>query len=281
MRHIMSVIAQLQAPPQLGSFDGQNRGTFFSWINIFGMIPLESRSVSFDRGFSRTIGEKSMTHLTIAIDGPASSGKSTVARRLAKDLSITYIDTGAMYRALTWAILDAGIELEDHQAIQQLLADTQLDLRYDSDGVQEIYLNQKNISQVIRTPQVTQAVSLISSYDYVRRFLVRQQQLLANERSVVMDGRDIGTVVLPDANFKFFLDASVEVRAQRRYLENVERGFSDQSLEQIAADIERRDQYDRTREHSPLVQAADAILVDTSHLTIDEVVDRLKSIIKF
>ena len=205
-----------------------------------------------------------MTHLTIAIDGPASSGKSTVAKLLAGQLGITYIDTGAMYRAVT---------------LENLLAQLDLSFRR-QDGVQHVYLGEEDVSSAIRSVAVTQAVSEVSAQPQVREALVAMQQAMAAKESVVMDGRDIGTVVLPNASIKFFFVADVAVRAARRYKENLERGMTDQTLAEIEADIEARDLYDSTREHSPLKQAEDAILVDTSHETLDSLLTKLTEMIQ-
>lgn len=169
-----------------------------------------------------------MTHLTIAIDGPASSGKSTVAKLLAGQLGITYIDTGAMYRAVTLAAQRQGVSVEDQLALENLLAQLDLSFRR-QDGVQHVYLGEEDVSSAIRSVAVTQAVSEVSAQPLVREALVAMQQAMAAKESVVMDGRDIGTVVLPNASIKFFFVADVAVRAARRYKENIERGMTDQS----------------------------------------------------
>ena len=220
-----------------------------------------------------------MTHLTIAIDGPASSGKSTVAKLLAGQLGITYIDTGAIYRAVTLATQRQGVSVEDQAAFENLLANLDLSFRR-QDGVQHVYLGEEDVSSAIRSVAVTQAVSEVSAQPLVREALVAMQQAMAAKESVVMDGRDIGTVVLPNASIKFFFVADVAVRAARRYKENIERGMTDQSLAEIEADIEARDLYDSTREHSPLKQAEDAILVDTSHETLDSLLAKLTEMIQ-
>ncbi len=205
-----------------------------------------------------------MTHLTIAIDGPASSGKSTVAKLLAGQLGITYIDTGAMYRAVTLAAQRQGVSVDDQAALENLLAQLDLSFRR-QDGVQHVYLGEEDVSSAIRSVAVTQAVSEVSAQPQVREALVAMQQAMAAKESVVMDGRDIGTVVLPNASIKFFF---------------VERGMTDQTLAEIEADIEARDLYDSTREHSPLKQAEDAILVDTSHETLDSLLAKLTEMIQ-
>ena len=217
-----------------------------------------------------------MTHLTIAIDGPASSGKSTVAKLLAGKLGITYIDTGAMYRAVTLAAQRQGVSVEDQAALENLLAQLDLSFRR-QEGVQHVYLGEEDVSSAIRSVAVTQAVSEVSAQPQVREALVAMQQAMAAKESVVMD---IGTVVLPNASIKFFFVADVAVRAARRYKENLERGMTDQTLAEIEADIEARDLYDSTRKHSPLKQAEDAILVDTSHETLDSLLTKLTEMIK-
>lgn len=210
----------------------------------------------------------------IAIDGPASSGKSTIAKLLAQQLNIIYLDTGAMYRAVTLQALRNGIESTDELAMRQLLENMQLSFEW-IDGVQHLFIDGEDVSDIIRTKEVTQAVSQVAAEAYVRQHLVALQQEMARSQSVVMDGRDIGTVVLPQATHKFFFTASPAVRAKRRYEENQLRGLTDETLEEIEAAIIARDHYDSTREHSPLVKANDAIEVDTSHLTIEEVVATL------
>lgn len=219
-----------------------------------------------------------MSNIQIAIDGPASSGKSTVAKEIAQKLKITYIDTGAMYRAVTYGVLQADIDLSDESAIAELLG--QLDISFQQEGTsQQTYLNDEDVTLAIRSEEVTANVSLISSYQFVREYLVAKQQEMAQKHSVIMDGHDIGTVVLPQADFKFFLVADAEVRAKRRFKENQERGISDSSLEEIKAAIIERDHLDSTREHSPLKQADDAIVIDSSLLTINEVTNKILSII--
>ena len=220
-----------------------------------------------------------MTHITIAIDGPASSGKSTIAKLLANQKGFTYIDTGAMYRAVTLAVLEQQIDLQDESSLKQLLSTTQIEFKR-IDGTQTVWLNAQDVSEKIRTVEVTQRVSEVAAEPLVRERLVAMQQQMAMKESVVMDGRDIGTVVLPNATIKFFFVADVAVRAERRYKENMARGLTTQTLEEIKADIQARDLYDSTRKHSPLKQAEDAILVDTSQMTMDEVLVRLNQVIE-
>lgn len=217
--------------------------------------------------------------ITIAIDGPAASGKSTIAKQIAKNLNITYIDTGAMYRGVTLAILKRGIEIENVQEIRNILNNIELDFNF-VNGVQHLFLDGQDAEEEIRSIEVSQNVSAVSALDFVREKLVDLQRKMAEKQSVVMDGRDIGTVVLPKADFKFFFIASPEIRAQRRYDENIARGINAQTFEELKQDIIRRDEYDSTREHSPLKQADDAIAVDTGLLSIEENVEYVLSLIQ-
>lgn len=217
--------------------------------------------------------------ITIAIDGPAASGKSTIAKQIAKKLNITYIDTGAMYRGVTLAILKRGIEVENVQEIRNILNNIELDFNF-VNGVQHLFLDGQDAEEEIRSIEVSQNVSAVSALEFVREKLVDLQRKMAEKQSVVMDGRDIGTVVLPKADFKFFFIASPEIRAQRRYDENIARGINTQTFEELKQDIIRRDEYDSTREHSPLKQADDAIAVDTGLLSIEENVEYVLSLIQ-
>ena len=217
--------------------------------------------------------------ITIAIDGPAASGKSTIAKQIAKKLNITYIDTGAMYRGVTLAILKRGIEVENVQEIRNILNNIELDFNF-VNGVQHLFLDGQDAEEEIRSIEVSQNVSAVSALDFVREKLVDLQRKMAEKQSVVMDGRDIGTVVLPKADFKFSFIASPEIRAQRRYDENIARGINTQTFEELKQDIIRRDEYDSTREHSPLKQADDAIAVDTGLLSIEENVEYVLSLIQ-
>ncbi|MGX7092593.1 (d)CMP kinase [Hutsoniella sourekii] len=218
-------------------------------------------------------------NIQIAIDGPASSGKSTLAKQLAQDLDLIYIDTGAMYRAITLATIQSNTDLSSDRQVEELLESLNLTFRIDQ-GQQNIFLNGQKLDQELRSPQVNQAVSKVSANPLVREFLVKTQQDVAQSQSVIMDGRDIGTVVLPEADFKFFLTASPRVRAQRRYDENMEKGYSNQTLEEIEKEIIKRDHLDSTREISPLTKAKDAIEIDTSDLSIQELVAKIKLIIQ-
>ncbi|SDK28268.1 (d)CMP kinase [Alkalibacterium thalassium] len=218
------------------------------------------------------------THnVTIAIDGPASSGKSTVARRIADDLGLIYVDTGAMYRALTYEALRKSVNIKDEDALLKLLKHTDISLKK-RNMAQSVYLNNEDVTEDIRQNNVTNTVSIVAAHPLVREEMVTRQQKLAENNGVVMDGRDIGTVVLPDSDVKIFLVASVMERAERRHKENRSKGiFSD--LEQLKKDIAERDYKDSTRDTSPLKQAEDAVRIDTTKLSIEEVVEKIKSLI--
>lgn len=219
-----------------------------------------------------------MTNIQIAIDGPASAGKSTIAKILASNLKYVYVDTGAMYRTITLAAKQAGISYDDEQSITELLDTT--DIRFEpGTPVQHVFLNNQEVTSLIRSTEVTNNVSLVSSYAAVRENLVERQRAIASHDNVIMDGRDIGTTVLPKAQVKIFLVASVEERAQRRYRENVSKGIAT-DLNTLRKEIETRDYKDSHRQISPLVQAKDAILVDTTGQTIEQVVDEITEIIK-
>lgn len=219
----------------------------------------------------------------IAIDGPAASGKSTVAKRLADRYQLLYLDTGAMYRAITLACLLNKINPNDLHRLQELLRACRIDFDQEEEG-QRVLVNGHDVTDQIRTSEVDQAVSEVSAQALVRQEMVKQQQAIARQADVVMDGRDIGTKVLSQADLKFYLVASSRVRAQRRFEENQAKGLTDLTLDQIEEEIKARDHYDKNRDHSPLVKAADAIEIDTSDLSIDQVVevmsqaiDRLRS----
>lgn len=207
--------------------------------------------------------------ISIAIDGPAGAGKSTIAKKVAKKLGFIYVDTGAMYRAMALLLIRSGIAEGDAAAISKKSAEADISIAYEGD-TQVVLLAGENVNGLIRTPAVSAMASKSSVNPDVRRKLVELQQKLAAKKDVVMDGRDIGTVVLPHAQCKIFLTASVEVRAKRRYLELVEKGTA-ADLAEIEKEIRERDERDMTRAVSPLKQADDAVLVDTSTLTIDEV----------
>ncbi|CAM4148691.1 (d)CMP kinase [Lacicoccus alkaliphilus] len=199
--------------------------------------------------------------INIAIDGPAAAGKSTISRRVAEKLGYIYIDTGAMYRAVTLLYIEKGKDIIDS------LEDVEITFKR-GDG-NRVLLNQRDVTEEIRSEAVTSKVSEISSFESVRNYLVSMQQKLGQERGVVMDGRDIGTTVLPEAELKIFMQASPRVRAARRLIEEKDRG-SDIDIEQLTAQIIKRDELDMNREISPLVKAEDAVLLDTTEMTIDE-----------
>lgn len=213
----------------------------------------------------------------IAIDGPAGAGKSTIAKTLAKELGYVYVDTGAMYRAMAYYFLQRGINKDDEAAITAAVDGADVTIRYE-DSAQQVLLNGENITGYLRTEQVGNMASATSIYPTVRTKLVALQQKLAKTTDVIMDGRDIGTCVLPDAQVKIYLTASVETRANRRYKELIEKGET-ADLSKITADIEERDYRDMHREMSPLRQAEDAILVDSSDMNIDEVVAAIRAIV--
>lgn len=214
--------------------------------------------------------------IQIAIDGPAGAGKSTVAKMAAEKLGFTYIDTGAMYRALTHKALTNHIDINDEDAMKHLLLHTDIQLLPSAKG-QAVLLDGEDVSEAIRTQEVTKAVSAVAAHPSVRLLMVDKQRQLANNKGVVMDGRDIGTDVLPDAQLKIFLTASVEERALRRFKENDGRGIHT-SLEQLQADISERDRADSERKASPLRQAEDAILIDSTSLTIGDVVEKIREL---
>lgn len=215
--------------------------------------------------------------IQIAIDGPASSGKSTIAKLLADKYHLVYVDTGAMYRTLTYLALKNKINIDDEQALTALLKEVNITFKRAKDG-QDVFANGEKITKKIREHEVTNNVSVVSSFPNVRKELVRRQQALAKESGVVMDGRDIGTVVLPNADVKIFLIASVEERANRRYLENQKKGI-ETNFERLKEEIIARDDYDSNRKESPLKQAEDAICVDTTGLSITEVVNKCVELI--
>ncbi|MFZ0445372.1 MAG: (d)CMP kinase [Bacillus sp. (in: firmicutes)] len=211
--------------------------------------------------------------ISIAIDGPAAAGKSTVAKLVAENLSYIYIDTGAMYRALTFKALTKDVNLENAMELYTLLTQTQIQLVPEKGG-QFVYLDGNDVTDKIRSQEVTNSVSIVSKHQSVREEMVSRQQRLAEGGGVVMDGRDIGTHVLPQAEVKVFLVASVEERAVRRHTENLEKGYSS-DLQQLKEEIEKRDKLDSEREVAPLKKASDAKLIDTTALSIEQVVNRI------
>ena len=208
--------------------------------------------------------------IQIAIDGPAGAGKSTVAKEVAKRLGIHYLDTGAMYRAMAVAVLEQGIDICEHEKVQQALEKIEISVVYTQKG-QRVLANGLDLTDKIRTPQATKGSSDIAVIPAVRLALVEIQRDVAKRYDIIMDGRDIGTYVLPKAKAKFFITASVQERAKRRYLE-LKAGGQERPIEQLEAEIAARDKTDSEREFAPLRQAEDAILVDTTHMGIEEVV---------
>ena len=209
--------------------------------------------------------------MKIAIDGPAGAGKSTIARRVAASLGYIYVDTGAMYRAMALYLLRCGVAADDADSQAKACRSADISIRFEG-GEQQVILNGENVSALIRSEEVSRMASVSSANPVIREKLVSLQRKLADETSVVMDGRDIGTVVLPDAELKIYLTASARVRAERRFKEMAEKGALDgKTLEEIEASIIERDERDMTRETSPLRQADDAHLVDSSAMTIEEV----------
>ena len=214
----------------------------------------------------------------IAIDGPAGAGKSTIARKVAAELSIIYVDTGAMYRAIGAYAIRKGVDTKDAPAVAALLPEISLELTYSEEQGQRIFLNGEDVSSEIRLPEMGMAASNVSAIPEVRAFLLEQQRGMAKRQSVIMDGRDIGTVVLPDAEVKIFLTASAEERARRRWKEFSVKGLPD-TYEEILADVIRRDEQDMNRPIAPLKQADDAILLDSTALSFAETVEKVKEII--
>jgi len=215
-----------------------------------------------------------MNKIAVAIDGPAAAGKSTIAKKVADIKGFTYIDTGAMYRAFTWYCLQKGVDCENEAACVALIPEVKIELK----PGHVVLCNGQDVSQDIRQPNVSGNVSYIASYKDIRLALVEQQRAMAETDSVIMDGRDIGTYVLPNAEVKIFQIANVETRAVRRYEENIAKGIPC-TLEDIEADVRKRDYIDSHREFAPLKAAADAVYIDTSYMSIDQVVERVIDII--
>lgn len=213
-------------------------------------------------------------NISVAIDGPSAAGKSTIAKMVAKKENFIYIDTGAMYRCVAYYCLTQKIDLNDEKAVEQAIKNIEIRLTPDN----KVYLNNEDVTNQIRQDQVSLGASCVSKYQAVRSFLVNEQRKMAKVGNVILDGRDIGTVVLPKADLKIYQIASVETRAKRRYLENLERGL-DADLETIKKEIEERDYQDTHREISPLKKADDAIELDTSSLTLEEVVEQVLTLI--
>ena len=214
----------------------------------------------------------------IAIDGPAGAGKSTIAKKVAKDLGFVYVDTGAMYRALAVHFINSGISADDKEAVINAVKSAEVSIKY-IDGVQHVFLNGEDVTGRLRTEEVGNMASMTSAIPEVRERLLELQRGLAASEDVIMDGRDIGTNILPNAELKIYLTASVETRAMRRYKELTEKGEAC-DLEVIKKDIEDRDHRDMTRQTAPLKQADDAHLVDSSYMNIEEVVEAIKALKK-
>lgn len=215
----------------------------------------------------------------IAIDGPAGAGKSTIAKIISKSLGIIYLDTGAMYRSVALKAIREGINTKDEEKLSNLVEKTDIKVTYSGDE-QRIILDGEDVTKKIRTKEVSIGASDVSAVPAVRIKMVELQREIADKNSVVMDGRDIGTYVLPNADYKFFLTASVEERARRRFKEQIEKGVKDITLEEVKKDIEYRDKNDSSRDFAPLRKAEDAIEIDTTNISAQEVANRILSIIK-
>lgn len=255
--------------------------------DIEGGLPLCIRVMIFAEGEERDVKhvylEKAAVlrrdlseKINIALDGPAGSGKSTIARRLAEAYNILYLDTGAMYRACALKCYRNGVDPKDEESVRPLMKDLDLTVKY-SNGTQRTYLDGQDVSEDIRRNEISMLASDVASLSCVRETLVAKQREIALQQSCVLDGRDIGTAVLPDARYKFFITAKSVVRAKRRLEELRKKGNDRISLDELQAEIERRDEQDMHRQFSPLRQAEDAVLVDTSDLTIEEVVSLIRN----
>lgn len=219
------------------------------------------------------------THkIAVAVDGPAGAGKSSISKIVAKKLGYLYIDTGAMYRSVTWAVLHNHIDVNNQKAVEALLPELDLTMEASDDSC-KVFIAGQDVTDFIRTPQVNNAVSIVASYKGVRQYLVERQRLLAEAGGVILDGRDIGSVVLPNAELKIYLTASVEARAMRRYLE-VKGTVNEQTLEDIKDSVMQRDDMDKNRKESPLIQVEDAVLVDSSEMTFDETVEHILHLVQ-
>lgn len=220
-----------------------------------------------------------MKYVSVAVDGPAGSGKSTITKMVAKSLGFNYVDTGAMYRALTYNFLANGLDELEEEKIKGLLSKTEFKVEY-VDGVQYVYINGEEVSDKIRTAEVSKFTSLFAKSPAVRDFLIDTQRNLANTNNIIMDGRDIASVVLPNADVKIFLTASVEERARRRMLDFERQGIANIDFEKVKEDIKARDWQDENRDIAPLVKVDSAILLDTTSMTIDEVVVKMTELVK-
>lgn len=219
------------------------------------------------------------THkIAVAVDGPAGAGKSSISKIVAKKLGYLYIDTGAMYRSVTWAVLHNHIDVNNQKAVEALLPELDLTMEASDDSC-KVFIAGQDVTDFIRTPQVNNAVSIVASYKGVRQYLVERQRLMAEAGGVILDGRDIGSVVLPNAELKIYLTASVEARAMRRYLE-VKGTVNEQTLEDIKDSVMQRDDMDKNRKESPLIQVEDAVLVDSSEMTFNETVEHILHLVQ-
>ena len=216
--------------------------------------------------------------MIVAIDGPAASGKSTTAKMVAKKLKMTYLDTGAMYRAVTLALLRSNTDLDDYDTVCQVVDELELDI-YDQGSKTIVKLDGEDVSQAIRSMPVTENVSVVSAMKYVRQTMVEIQRNIGKKTNCVVEGRDIGTVVFPDAEFKIFMVADVNMRAERRFKDFYEMG-ENRSFQEVLADLKRRDEKDSTRAYSPLQKADEAIEIDTSMLSIDQQVEKIINLVK-
>jgi cytidylate kinase len=225
---------------------------------------------------SRKVSEMKPRGLVIAIDGPSGAGKTTMARQLARRLDYTYLDTGATFRAVAWKALEERVDIEDPLAVAEFAR--RVEIRFGGKENERVFLDDFDVTTKIRTPEVSKASSRISAYPEVRQILTEIWRQIGKDGGVVMEGRDIGTVVFPDADLKFYLVARLDVRAMRRYLELGEACGS--TLEQVATDMAQRDEADSTRQHAPLTRALDAIEVDSSEMTIDETAAYLERVVK-
>ena len=220
-----------------------------------------------------------MKYVSVAVDGPAGSGKSTITKMVAKSLGFNYVDTGAMYRALTYNFLSNGLDELEEEKIKELLSKTEFRVEY-VDGIQYVYVNDVEVSDKIRTAEVSKYTSLFAKSPAIRDFLIDTQRNLANTNNLIMDGRDIASVVLPNADVKIFLSASVEERARWRVLDFERQGIANVDFEKVKEDIKARDWQDENRDIAPLVKVDSATLLDTTSMTIDEVVGKMTELVK-